>query len=121
MVKVLIIDDENGMRWVLEKALIEDGYEVAKAADGAEGLEALATQKVGLVLLDYKMPGMSGIKVLERIKERQPDLPVIFMTGHSSIPTALESLKKGATAYVTKPFHLADLKKTIKISLGIVD
>ncbi|MFZ5650002.1 MAG: sigma-54-dependent transcriptional regulator [Bacillota bacterium] len=112
-VKVLIIDDEYGMRWALEKALREEGYEVSSAANGAEGLEALASQDISLVLLDYKMPGMSGLKVLELIKETKPDLRVIFMTGHSSISTALDSLRMGATAYITKPFHLTDLKATI--------
>jgi DNA-binding NtrC family response regulator len=113
-VKILIIDDEYGMRWALEKALREEGYGVVNAATGAEGLEALASEAMALVLLDYKMPGMSGLEVLERIKESQPDLPVVFMTGHSSIPTALDSLRMGATAYLTKPFHLADLRATIK-------
>jgi len=112
--KILIVDDEYGVRWALEKALREEGYEVVSAAKGMEGLEALASQTISLVLLDYKMPGISGLEALERIKEAQPELPVVFMTGHSSIPTAMDSLRMGATAYITKPFHLADLKATIK-------
>lgn len=117
-INILIIDDEPGLCWVLEKALREENYQVTKAADGIEGLKLLSSNKTALVLLDYQMPGMSGLKVLERIKEMQPDLPVVFMTGHSSIPTALEAIKKGAVAYVTKPFHLADMKETIKKYIG---
>ncbi len=113
LVRILIVDDEHGIRWALEKALREEGYEVFKAASGPEGLEVLASQIISLILLDYKMPGMSGLEVLERIKETRPDLPVIFMTGHSSIPTAMDALKVGATAYISKPFHLTDLKETI--------
>lgn len=117
-VDILIIDDEPGICWALEKALREEEYEVTKATNGIKGLKILSSNKVTLVLLDYKMPGMSGLEALERIREMQPDLPVIFMTGHSSIPTATEALRKGAVAYVTKPFHLADLKDTIRKALG---
>lgn len=110
---ILIIDDEYGIRWALDKALSEEGYTVVKAANGTEGLEAVASQNITMVLLDYKMPGLSGLEVLEQLKKTNPDLPVIFMTGHSSIPTALDSLRMGAIAYITKPFHLADMKATI--------
>lgn len=118
--KVLIIDDEPGLCWALEKALREDGFEVFKAESGTKGLEAVAGHGLSLVLLDYKMPGMDGLEVLDRIQKLQPNLPVIFMTGHSSIPTAVTAIKGGAIAYLTKPFHLAELKATVKGVLGKV-
>jgi DNA-binding NtrC family response regulator len=114
--KILIIDDEPGMRWVLEKLLKEEGYSVVKAADGMEGINKL-TSDISMILLDYKMPGISGLETLDRIMTRHPEMAVIFMTGHSSMPVALEALKKGARAYVTKPFHLSELKVTVKKAL----
>ncbi|HBV99164.1 MAG: histidine kinase [Peptococcaceae bacterium BICA1-7] len=114
--KVLIIDDEPGMCWVLEKTLKEEGYSVVKASNGAEGINQL-TSDICMVLLDYKMPGISGLETLDQIMAKRPELAVIFMTGHSSMPVALEALKKGAKAYVTKPFHLNELKVMIKKAL----
>lgn len=119
-VKVLIIDDEPGLCWALEKALCEDGYEVFKADSGYKGLETMINHNLSLVLLDYKMTGMDGLEVLDKIREIQPDLPVIFMTGHSSISTAVTAIKGGAVAYVTKPFHISELKATVKDVLGQV-
>ncbi|MHB8155914.1 MAG: response regulator [Desulfocucumaceae bacterium] len=114
--KILIIDDEPGMRWVLEKLLKEEGYSVVTAADGTEGINKL-TSDISMVLLDYKMPGISGLEALDQIMARRPELAVIFMTGYSSMPVALEALKKGAKAYVMKPFHLSELKVTVKKTL----
>lgn len=115
--RVLIIDDEPGLCWALEKALREEGYDVHKATSGLKGLEVLATKNITLVMLDYKMPGMNGLEVLDKIKEMWPSMPVVFITGHSAISTAASAIKKGAVAYVTKPFHLADLKTTLKTVL----
>lgn len=115
---ILIIDDEIDMHWALEKALSQDGYEIIKADNGAEGLKILASRDISVVLLDYKMPGMTGLEVLEEIRKQWPELPVIFMTGYNSITTATDSMAKGTTAYVSKPFRLDDLKNTLQRALS---
>lgn len=113
MMRLLVIDDEKGMCWALKKALEEEGYEVLTALSGPEGLSMLTREKFDLVILDIKMPGMSGLEVLEEIRKTNPSLPVIIMTALSSLPVALEAMQKGADAYVTKPFQMSTLKQTI--------
>lgn len=111
---VLIIDDEKGMRWALEKALQSEGYEVITVDNGYDGISVLGNAKVSLVLLDYKMPDIDGLETLLQIKQNHPNIPVIFMTAFSSMPTALEAIKRGAVGYITKPFQLVDLKSAVK-------
>jgi len=112
--RVLVIDDEKGMRWALEKALQSEGYEVISVDNGYDGISMLDQASVSLVLLDYKMPDIDGLETLLKIKENHPDVPVIFMTAFSSMPTALEAIKRGAVGYITKPFQLVDLKSAVK-------
>ncbi|WP_027355721.1 sigma-54-dependent transcriptional regulator [Desulfofundulus thermocisternus] len=119
MARVLVIDDEKGMCWALRKALEDEGHEVITAYSGSEGLNLLAKEEVDLVLLDIKMPGMSGLEVLEHIRKKDEKLPVIIMTALSSLPTALEALQRGASGYVTKPFQLNNLKETINKALSV--
>ncbi|MCL6610737.1 MAG: response regulator [Peptococcaceae bacterium] len=111
---VLVIDDEKGMRWAIEKALQSEGYEVITVDNGYDGISVLGKSKVSLVLLDYKMPDIDGLETLLKIKQNHPDIPVIFMTAFSSMPTALEAIKRGAVGYITKPFQLVDLKSAVK-------
>lgn len=111
---VLIIDDEKGMRWALEKALQSEGYEVITVDNGYDGISVLGSSRVSLVLLDYKMPDIDGLETLLQIKQNHPNIPVIFMTAFSSMPTALEAIKRGAVGYITKPFQLVDLKSAVK-------
>ncbi|MDO7787740.1 response regulator [Desulforamulus aquiferis] len=116
--RILIIDDELEMHWALEKGLAQEGYHIVKADNGEDGLRILSEENISVVLLDYKMPGMTGLEVLEEIRQRWPELPVIFMTGYNSITTATDSMAKGTTAYVSKPFRLDDLKVTLRRALG---
>ena len=111
---VLIIDDEKGMRWALEKALLSEGYEVIAVDNGHDGISTLGKSNVSLILLDYKMPHIDGLETLLKIKQLHPNVPVIFMTAFSSMPTALEAIKRGAVGYITKPFQLVDLKVAVK-------
>lgn len=116
--RALVIDDEQGMRWALDKALREEGFDVLAAENGTAGLEMLASSEITIVMLDYKMPGLSGLEVLNQIKANYPEVAVIFMTGYSSMDIALEALQRGAVGYITKPFKLKDLKIAVKRALG---
>ncbi len=101
---VLIVDDEKNYPPIIGAVLQEEGYETLSANSGHEALEILEHSDVDLVLTDMKMPGMNGIELLERIKDKDPDLPVIMMTAHGTVEKAVEAMQKGAYSYVLKPF-----------------
>jgi two-component system NtrC family response regulator len=104
METILIIDDEKNYLLVLNAVLEEEGYEVLTASSGPEALEIQKSSDLDLVLTDMKMPGMDGIEVLESIKARDADLPVIMMTAHGTVDKAVEAMQKGAYSYILKPF-----------------
>jgi two-component system, NtrC family, sensor kinase len=105
MSKILLIDDEEANVRVLGMSLRSDGHEVVTALSGEEGLEVFLRETPELVLTDIKMPGMDGIEVLQRIKERTPDAEVIIITGHGDIDNAIEALKFGASDFINKPIR----------------
>lgn len=113
MKKILIVDDELDMRLVLSAMLKKDGFEVSAAANGREALQILRSSKMAAVITDLKMPDMDGMELLTCISERYPEIPVIMITAHGTINTAVEALKKGAFDYITKPFDLDDLKNIV--------
>ncbi|KJS14594.1 MAG: Fis family transcriptional regulator [Peptococcaceae bacterium BRH_c4b] len=115
--KILIIDDEEHMCWALEKAMRQEGYQALSSNRGRRGLELIREEAPSLVLLDLKMPEMDGLEALKKIKETSPKLPVIMLTAHGSIETAIEAMKEGASDYITKPFDLDELKLVIKQNL----
>jgi two-component system NtrC family response regulator len=104
METILIVDDEKNYLLVLSAVLEEEGYEVLTTASSLEALEILKASDVDLVLTDMKMPGMDGIELLEQIKNRDPELPVIMMTAHGTVDKAVEAMQKGAYSYILKPF-----------------
>jgi len=112
--KILLIDDEEGIRTVLGITLADYGYEVLKAGSGGEALRLFRDQKPGIVLTDIKMPGMDGIQVLRKIKEESPDTEVIMITGHGDIELAIQSLKCDATDFITKPINDDALEIALK-------
>ncbi|MCF8033359.1 MAG: hybrid sensor histidine kinase/response regulator [Desulfarculaceae bacterium] len=112
--RLLLIDDEAGIRRMMSLSLAADGYEVATAASGAEGLEIFGEQKPELVLTDIKMPGMDGIEVLKRIKQISPDTEVIIITGHGDLDVAIKSLQLQASDFVTKPINDQALAVALK-------
>ena len=114
MSKILIIDDERGIRNTLKDIFEYEGHEVILSENGMEGLVAIKTEKPNVVFCDIKMPKMDGIEVLERIKEFSPDTPVIMISGHGTIDTAVEAIRKGAFDFIEKPLDLNRLLITVK-------
>jgi two-component system NtrC family response regulator len=104
METILIVDDEKNYLLVLSAVLEEEGYEVLTALGGPEALRIQKSSDLDLVLTDMKMPAMDGIELLEQIKTRDPELPVIMMTAHGTIDKAVEAMQKGAYSYILKPF-----------------
>ncbi|HOW36585.1 MAG TPA: response regulator [Candidatus Omnitrophota bacterium] len=116
--KVLICDDEEGIRESL-KLILSDHYDLILTESGEQCLECIANAKdIGLVLIDIKMPKVSGLEILQKIKEKRPDLKVIVVTGYKSVETATEAVKLGAAGYIVKPFKsneiLAAVQNNIK-------
>jgi len=101
---ILIVDDEKNYPLILSAVLAEEGFETLTAHSGQEALDLLANSDVDLVLTDMKMPSMDGIGLLERIKQKNPELPVIMMTAHGTVEKAVEAMQKGAYNYILKPF-----------------
>lgn len=114
MTKILIIDDERSIRNSMKDILTFEKHEVVLAENGMEGLVAVKTEKPELVFCDIKMPKMEGIEVLERIKEFSKDTPVVMISGHGTIDTAIEAIRKGAYDFIEKPLDLNRILITIK-------
>jgi len=113
MNRVLVVDDEINMQVVLRAMLKKEGYEVLTARDGLEALKILAGTEVDVVVTDLKMPRLDGMGLLERVMEEYPSTPVIMITAHGTVATAVDALKKGAFDYVTKPFEQDELKNVV--------
>lgn len=104
--RILIIDDEEGIRFSLRGILEDEGYEVLEAESAEEGLALLAVEPVDLVFLDIWLPGMDGLAALERMEQMNQSLPVLMISGHGTIETAVSAIKKGAYDYIEKPLSL---------------
>lgn len=114
MSRILVIDDERSIRNTLKDILEFEKYEVELAEDGFKAIELIKTADFDVVLCDIKMPGMDGIEVLQKIEEIKPDTPVVMISGHGNIDTAVESIKKGAFDYIEKPLDLNRLLITLR-------
>ncbi|HSI70768.1 MAG TPA: sigma-54 dependent transcriptional regulator [Gillisia sp.] len=119
MAKILIIEDEAAIRRVLVKILSEENknYEVEEAEDGLVGVEKVKDMDFDLVLCDIKMPKMDGIEVLEAIKKIKPEIPVVMISGHGDLDTAVNTMKMGAFDYISKPPDLNRLLNTVRNAL----
>ena len=118
---ILIVDDEASIRKSLEGVLGDEGYSCALASDGADALSQLESLRPSLVILDIWMPGMDGIETLRRIKAAQPETPVIMMSGHATISTAIKATKIGASDFIEKPLELDVVLNAIRRALGTQD
>lgn len=117
MPKILIIDDEKAIRSTLKDILQYEKYEVDEAVDGAEGLKKFEGGGYDLVLCDIKMPKMDGVEVLAKMRETNSDIPVVMISGHGTIETAVEAIKKGAFDFISKPPDLNRLLITVRNAL----
>ena len=117
MAKILIIDDEKPIRVSMKEILSLEKHEVDVAEDGKSGLEMITNNTYDMVFCDIKMPQMDGIEILEKINEIQPELPVVMISGHGTIETAVEAIKKGAFDFIQKPPDLNRIMITIKNAL----
>lgn len=111
---VLVIDDEQAIRKSLREILSFEGIQVEEAADGMEGIKKIESQNFDCILCDIKMPKMDGLEVLEKAKQIKPDIPFIVISGHGTIETAVDAVKKGAYDYISKPPDLNRLLITLR-------
>ncbi len=114
MASVLIVDDERSMRDFLKILLEKEGHQVATADSGARALETLKKLAVDVIVSDIRMPGMTGIELLETVKEHSPELPVIMITAFASPDDAVLAMKNGAFDYISKPFNVDEIKSVIE-------
>lgn len=113
--KVLIIDDERSIRNTLKEILEFEGHQITLAEDGAAGLEAASAGSFDVIFCDIKMPGMDGVEVLDKLAESGNETPVVMISGHGSIDTAVECIKKGAFDFIQKPLDLNRILITLKM------
>jgi DNA-binding response OmpR family regulator len=124
MGRILIIEDEEGIRESLQDILEISGYDVLTSKDGVEGLHAITVYRPHLVLCDVNMPNLNGLEMLREMKRRRKEdgLPIfIFLTARAEDSVTIEGLLLGAVAYITKPFDHIDLLKTVKIEIDKVE
>src|SRR4030042_7044081 len=114
MANILVIDDEKSIRSTLKDILEHEGFTIELASNGPEALELFSKSQFDAVLCDIKMPGMDGIEVLEKLQEIAHDVPVIMISGHGTIDTAVEAIKKGAFDFIEKPPDLNRLLITLR-------
>ncbi|MDO5608187.1 MAG: sigma-54 dependent transcriptional regulator [Capnocytophaga sp.] len=119
MPKILIIEDESAIRRVLTKILQEENkeYDVEEAADGLEGIEKIAKEEYDLVLCDIKMPKSDGMEVLENARKLKPEIPIVMISGHGDLETAVNAMRLGAFDYISKPPDLNRLLNTVRNAL----
>lgn len=118
METILVVDDEKNYLVVLEALLGSEGYEIVTALDAKKAIGTAGEADLDLIITDMKMPGMTGMELLEKIKSLKPELPVIMMTAFGTIEMAVEAMRKGAYDYIQKPFENEQLKLTVKKALN---
>jgi DNA-binding NtrC family response regulator len=110
---VLIVDDEPNVRRVLSALLRRDAYRTLEAGDGEEALQVLDAEAVHAVVADLKMPRMNGLELLEAVQKRHPGVPVVLLTAHGTVGSAVEALKRGALDYLTKPYDPEEVRQVV--------
>ncbi|WP_201774926.1 sigma-54-dependent transcriptional regulator [Clostridium aceticum] len=118
--RILVVDDEKNMRWAIKKALEKEAYKIYEAGNGLEAIEKFQEEMPDLILMDLKMPKMEGMEALKKIKEISEKTPVIMITAHGTMESAVEAMKIGALDYISKPFDIEELKVTIAKALKVM-
>ncbi|HIE04593.1 MAG TPA: response regulator [Candidatus Latescibacteria bacterium] len=111
---MLLVEDEDSLREILEEFFKSRGYEVVAVGSGEEALEVISNRKFQIGLLDLKLPGMDGIELARRVREDDPDMLVLIMTGYPSVESVKEAAESGVYDYIVKPFRLDELEKIIE-------
>jgi CheY-like chemotaxis protein len=114
MVRIMIIDDDEEMRSLLKDFFEEEGFETDSASNGVDALRTLSKDHFDLVITDIRMPGLTGLDILPRIRRLKPEIPIIVMTAYASDDVRRRSLSGGATTYLEKPIHLSKLRTVIR-------
>jgi len=119
--RILVVDDDDSLRWVTQAQLQQSGYDVAAAADGNSALASIRQAPPDLVITDLKMPGMSGLELLRKIREDYPEIIVIMVTAFGSVENAVEAMKTGAYDYIMKPVNMDELRLIVNRGLEHLD
>lgn len=120
MARILVVDDEDGIRDVLGDILSDEGHEVRTAADGQEALDVLENTRIELVFLDVWLPGLGGLELLEKIRTSRPDIAVIMISGHARIDQAVKAVKMGAFDFIEKPLSIDRITVTVQKALELL-
>ncbi|MSR46425.1 MAG: sigma-54-dependent Fis family transcriptional regulator [Planctomycetes bacterium] len=116
--RLLLVDDEVNLRAVLKALLEREGYSVEEAPDGATALVKAREKSYAAVLTDLRMPGMDGLELLDALRQEQPELPVILLTAHGTVPTAVDAMRRGAFNFLTKPFDQVELSQVMERAIA---
>jgi DNA-binding response OmpR family regulator len=117
MAKILVVDDDDGVRFFLEDMLTRDGHEVVAVESGEAALEQITAQEFDLALVDLKLGGIGGLEVLKALRQQSPDTAVIMLTAHATLETAMEALRQGAHDYLFKPCKAVELRESVRTGL----
>lgn len=110
---IYIVDDDDAVRDSLRFLLETNGYQVQTFASGEEFLEKYDPKIVSILITDVRMPGMSGLQLQEELNARKATIPIVFITGHGSVPMVVSTMKKGAVDFIEKPFNLSEIQEVI--------
>ncbi len=116
--RIMVIDDDEGIVYVLNQLFNKDGYSVATAGDAFSGIEQLSREKPSLVFMDINMPGMNGLDTLKELKSKYPSLPVIMITGYSTVENAVRAMQFGAFDYLTKPLDVQQVRRVTSAAIA---
>lgn len=116
--KILVIDDEKNIRLTLQQTLQAADTTVDTAINGEEGLQKVEATDYDLVLLDLQLPGMDGLEVLQQLRQRKPGLPVMLLSAHGTVKTAVDALHSGAVDFLEKPFSPREVRDAVARALG---